>query len=363
VRADDEGVRLEQLSLRHADGVVRARGRARLDGFRLGAFDGSVELERLPLARGSFIAVVGGELDVHVQPLGDGLTGDVSVRRGTARLVRPPVDRALQSTAPLEDVTFVGVPKLDAASPVLVPVRVEALGARLGEPLKVHSHDLAAELVGGLRLDVRDGHPKLTGTVEARRGAWIDLYGRRFTVERLRFVFDDAHPIDPIVELRATREIVDSTVGIEVAGSQGRYDLHLTADPPRYDSRQIAALIVSGEPGNVRTAGSLEPQVMAALSGVLLGKLKGAVGQLPVDIVKVENPSSATGQSRVEIGKYLTERVYLGYVHRFVLYNGPRPINANQAQLELRLPRSFSLDTMYGDAGVGSFDLSWTWRR
>lgn len=78
----------------------------------------------------------------------------------------------------------------------------------------------------------------------------------------------------------------------------------------------------------------------------IIGKLKSAMRQFPVDVIKVDNQSTTTGQSRVEIGKYLTDRIYLGY--------------ANHAQLELRSRRSFSLDSMYGDAGVGSFDVSWT---
>src|SRR5581483_6307972 len=247
-RATGDRIDVERLVVHHAGGEVKAHGGARLDGFRPGAFDGSVTLARLPLARGSFTTVVDAELGVHLEPRGSGVTGDVSVRRGAARLSHAPVDRALQSTAPPDDVVFVGAAAPAAATrSAITPVRVEALGAHLRDPLRVRGRDLGADLTGDLRVDVRDGMPKLAGVVEALPGGWIDLFGRRYALKRLRFVFDDAHPIDPLFDIRATRELPDAVVGFELTGSSRDPVLHLTAEPPRYDQTQLTAIILSGD--------------------------------------------------------------------------------------------------------------------
>jgi len=63
--------------------------------------------------------------------------------------------------------------------------------------------------------------------------------------------------------------------------------------------------------------------------------------------------------TRVEIGKTLTDRVlrrlrtHLGAVENE---------NSNEGRFEYRMSRSWILQSEYGDAGVGGFDLLWTTR-
>jgi hypothetical protein len=49
-------------------------------------------------------------------------------------------------------------------------------------------------------------------------------------------------------------------------------------------------------------------------------------------------------------------------VYQFGFTSGVRRSNTNQAEFEYRFARHYSIDTMYGDAGVGRVELFWKLR-
>jgi len=63
--------------------------------------------------------------------------------------------------------------------------------------------------------------------------------------------------------------------------------------------------------------------------------------------------------TRVEVGKYISDRVYLSYAHVFAAPDGA---NQNEAHVEYRLTRRWMVESVFGDAGVGGVDALWTYR-
>ena len=93
-----------------------------------------------------------------------------------------------------------------------------------------------------------------------------------------------------------------------------------------------------------------------------MSKIKDQIAPgLPIDVFKVDE-SQGFGTTRVEVGKYLTDDVYVSYVHQFGQPNGLRRVNSNQAQIDYHFLRHYAIDTMYGDAGVGAVDFVWRLR-
>ena len=72
-------------------------------------------------------------------------------------------------------------------------------------------------------------------------------------------------------------------------------------------------------------------------------------------------PQAAAGAlaTRVEVGKNLTDRVYVGYSR---IFGAGENENSNEGRFEYRMSRRWVLQSEYGDAGVGGFDLMWTTR-
>ena len=164
-----------------------------------------------------------------------------------------------------------------------------------------------------------------------------------------------------------TREITDALIVIEVHGTARRPQLTLTSEPPIYDQSQIIGIIVSGDPGSTHISdASTDQKVVGAISGVLVNQIKDQVAPgLPIDVLRIESAegsASGVGTTRLEVGKYIADSIYLSYVHQFGTPTGIHPINSNEAQLQYHLKRNYQIETRYGDAGVGAIDFYWSYR-
>ena len=100
----------------------------------------------------------------------------------------------------------------------------------------------------------------------------------------------------------------------------------------------------------------------------MLSKLADKVAPaLGLDVMRVEGQEvknekgEATGDTdtRVEVGKYVTERIYLSYAH---IFGAPDNANQNEAHVEYRMTRRLMMETVFGDAGQGGLDTLWTYR-
>jgi len=74
--------------------------------------------------------------------------------------------------------------------------------------------------------------------------------------------------------------------------------------------------------------------------------------KLPVDSVALE-----PGQIRA--GKYLSDKVYVDYVHRSTA-NPEQGENANEVRVEYQVSPRWTLESRYGDANAGSASLIWS---
>jgi translocation and assembly module TamB len=142
----------------------------------------------------------------------------------------------------------------------------------------------------------------------------------------------------------------------------------LTCDPPIYDQSEVIAAILSGDPATQRVDDrSLDQKVTGAVSGLLVGKIKDQIApNLPIDVIKVDTGTEGTtglGDTRVEVGKYITDSVYVSYVHQFgSTFVGTQRFNSNEADLEWRFKKRYEVETAFGDAAVGRVNLYWTVR-
>ena len=381
---EDHGARtrlvLQRLELHSGEGVARATGDVVLAGLRPQAIDLTVDAERFALTLGGTLVT---RLDGRFHAVGnardDAMVGRIIVEKGSLRLpsiAEQATGRKLQSVGPLEDVEFVDpagrleAERQRAAStplPLLVDVAVPGGFTLLGK-------DVSTDFAGKLRLVARGSSLRIEGRLRAD-GGWVEVLGKRFRVERARFVFigrEDGGAVDPDIEVQLRRVVGDVTVIIDLTGTARRPAISLSSDPPRYDETEVLSLLLQGDPsaGPVDQT-SLENSVVGALSGLLVNRIKdNLLPSLPVDVVRIDTGAAPAGASplstpttRVEVGKYITPRIYVSYVHQF--FASPQILqraNANQATVEWRFARHFELETTYGDAGVGGMDFSFRYR-
>jgi translocation and assembly module TamB len=164
-----------------------------------------------------------------------------------------------------------------------------------------------------------------------------------------------------------SRDVTSATITAEVEGTARKPKLVLLSNPSIYSQAEILSMIISGDPAAQDTAAQpLDQQVIGAVSGAIVGRIKDQIApQLPIDVIKLDVGSqdyTPFSTARLEIGKFLTDSIYVSYAHRFGSQVTLRPVNENEGSLEYRFLRRYTLQTIFGDEAVGSIDLFWSKR-
>ena len=298
-------------------------------------------------------------MTVHGQRTPSGLSGTVVVDKGTANLPKLAGGKKLQPTGPLEDVKFVDAAARRAqarrAAAEKEPATAE-LVAKIPGPFHVRSKELSTDLAGELQIAIVGPVARLSGHVHAE-GGWFELLGRRYKIERARVAFGGESEPNPELDVRLTRELSATRLIIQVHGTAKKPSLVLTSDPPIYDQSQVIAAILSGDPAAQRVDDrSLDRKVTGVISSLLVNRIKDQIApNLPIDVIKVDTGtegSTGLGDTRVEIGKYITDSIYVSYVHQFgSTFVGTQRFNANEANLEWRFKKVRARDGLRGRGG------------
>jgi translocation and assembly module TamB len=91
----------------------------------------------------------------------------------------------------------------------------------------------------------------------------------------------------------------------------------------------------------------------AVASAALNAAFTGLVAdKLPVDQLSVDT-------TRVRAGKYLTDKLFVGYAYRFEA-KPEEGENVNELRAEYRLSRQWNFELRYGDAQAGDASIIWS---
>ncbi len=365
--ATGDRLELRRLAVKVGNGSLDARGGARLDGLTapLGV-DVTATAARLPVRLGSIAAFVDGRVTLHGRRDHGVLALTATVNDGLAQLPRIVDGKRTQSLAPMPDVVFSDRAerrRVEAARrPRTGPPLRASLAAHIPGPFRLRSSELGTDLEGDLDVAVVGQDVRVSGAIASSWGR-IDLLGRRYEIERVRLRFDGAPKTDPALDIVIKRAVGDAMVIIRLRGTLDHPELELSSEPPVYNRSQIIGIIVSGDPGSTRISSASDQTIVGAISGVLVNQLRSQIAPgLPIDVIRIDSDSALAGTSRLEVGKYLTQSIYLSYLHQFGTPSGLHPVNANEAQLQYRFLRHYQVETKFGDAGVGAVNFYWSRR-
>ncbi len=366
---------LKNLSAKSGDGWAKASGSAQLEGLAPVRADLLAEINHFPSMAGDTGFYVDARVKAHAQTSGDTLTGEVTVLNGMVRLPKLKGQRQLQPLKPMTDVVFTDTRAAQARraqeaqaqatqSSSSFPSHI-VITASIPGQVYVRSTEVNTGLHGMVQADLDGPDVRLTGSAETLSG-WLELMGRRYEIDHAKVAFGGEPVPNPELDVRVTRQISDAQIIIEVHGNAAKPELVLSSEPPLYSQSQIIGIIIGGDPNaEPQSSQNLQQKAVGAVSGLILGQIKDQfASKLPIDVLKIDLGNQGYGfeSTRLEVGKYLTDDLYLSYLHQFGNLSGLRKINANQASLEYHFLRAYSFQTLFGDAGVGSLDFYWTHR-
>jgi translocation and assembly module TamB len=116
------------------------------------------------------------------------------------------------------------------------------------------------------------------------------------------------------------------------------------------DQDQIAFFLATGRiQGRATQQGGgvdLTGAATSVVGGILFGQVRKELASiLPVDVITIDTGSQ--GVSGASVGKYIGDRIYVGYRQRFV-QTSPYE-NTVEGHLEYEINRTLSTEVTYGD--------------
>ena len=171
-------------------------------------------------------------------------------------------------------------------------------------------------------------------------------------------------PAEPYINITAVyeNEREEVTVYLNIRGQGRDITLKPTSNPPLSES-EIYTLLATGRLQLKAGSGAslATGQAASVVGAIAVDQVKRLVSaKLPLDVVSISaGDSSGTASTKVEVGKYIGEKLYLGYTFQ----SGQDPArgeNSNAARLEFQFTPRWSLETEVGDAPAGGADIIWS---
>ena len=355
--------RVDQLVARHRSGKLdlkaSAKGLARKDA----PADVTAELrtESLVISRaGQDLATVDLTANLTGTASRDALTAVLNIPQGRVKLPNSS-PRKIQSLETRDDIVVGSFGKKQKAS---------AVKTVSGTPYRASVHVLIpnrffvksdqpfvdVELKADVTADYEDEELTLRGDVETLRGRVEPVSGRNFDVKRARVHFTGDNYTAGALEIQALYENPAAKVTVAVAGTIEKPEVKLTSEPPM-DESQIALLIATGRTELKPGSGAVDPNVQqlgeAALGAVSQRVFKDVLAdKLPIDTV-------ALSASQIRAGKYVTDKIYVGYTRRFQA-KPELGENTNEVRVEFQISPRWNFEVNFGDADTGGASLIWS---
>jgi translocation and assembly module TamB len=315
------GVSLREGSLRldaRADGSAALAGQVRagdgvlhLDG-RLGWAAG-VEPLRLHITGSHLLVSDTRALRAVIDPdvvvthkAGEGLVVSGTVALPSARLHLDVLDGGVASSP---DVHVVDPVPEEGSAPLALELDLTLVP---GKDVRVDGFGLDGALSGRLRARSRPGSDLVaTGQLDLD-GTYV-VYGQKLKITRGRLAWSGSPVGNPLVDIRAERQVGDVTAGVDVRGRAQAPTATVWTDPASSQSEALAYLAL-GRPLS-SASGSEGRQLNAARSALSLGSnlLVGQLGaRLGLEDAGIAD-NRALGGDVVSAGKYLSPRLYVSY--------------------------------------------------
>ncbi len=310
-----------------------------------------------PLRRRDIRAILSGKATVQGPYAGPTIQGTLNVDRGRVELesleLPPSVTTLALTEGPKEKIMHERRAEIRAAraagtKPVKKPFGHLSLGVKM-EKFFVTGYGLDTEWKADLLASGGITTPEIKGKVEAVRGR-LDLLGRRFAMNKGEVGF--AGGTEALVDVAMSTTVQDVEASLMVKGSPAKLDFRLASKPDKPQD-DIISYMLFGKPKNELSQFELLRLGATAASFAALGSGGGLASfGRNVTGLDVFNLSQNDGSTRLEMGRYVMDKLYVG------VEQGADENSDTSALIQLELgPKTNT--SMKSGGGNTSLGLSW----
>lgn len=369
IRLQDVSLRVHSLrnEIRVTNGLIEMQGQKGLIGLEVGTDGGRGSLKGdIDLGRLSY--TIKGDMDnLQVEPKGitarlsgdmeikgsygkTDITGNVKVRRARIRIPDLP-------TKEIEEIKFVDEEEFTIETTKETGYFKDsvAMGLNVSIPGNtwVTGRGANIEIKGKVGINKRYGEPIIiTGNIDTVRGTY-EFLGKLFKIEEGTVSFTGTREINPFLDLKALYRVSDVDVFINIGGTARQPNIRLSSDPPMEETDIFSYLLFGTSSDKLGTGQrfSLQQKAGEILGNIAVGELKGIVGEkFALDVISVTGGEMGP---QIEIGKYLTDDLYIAYERSYIQTSTTTPIPTNSVRVEYRLFDFLTLESEVGGEQAG----------
>jgi translocation and assembly module TamB len=332
------------------DGTVRVDGRVdelsvdpRIE-INLTATDALViRLDTMTAMSSAELAVRGHVTDLSV-------TGNIAVRRANIALI----DAMARSVIDIGEVLILGEePLADETEPNAKPVQV-SLDVTVDMPraIFVNGRGLNSEWGGALSVGGTIDAPVVEGGIKVRRGT-LDFLGKAFEVERGLVTFNGAREFDPALDVRFTRRSDGLTGYFDIGGRVSQPSIKLSSVPALPADEVLPRLLFGRARQSISATQAVQLAAgLQALASGRAGTLDKARAALGLDVLRVEGGRSEGGSASLSVGRYVSDKVYVGARQGFDGKPG-------SVVVEIEVRDNLLIDATVGQEADSGLGISW----
>jgi translocation and assembly module TamB len=169
------------------------------------------------------------------------------------------------------------------------------------------------ELKGNLDINKAFGRGvRIAGTINTVRGTYETL-GKLFRIQEGNVSFSGTENINPFLDVTALYSVSSVRIYVNISGTAEKPVLKLSSDPPMSET-DIVSYIVFGAPSDQIGSGdraSIQGVATGVAGGIAAAEIEKLLGsKLSVDVISV---GGGTSGPQIEVGKYLTQDLYIAY--------------------------------------------------
>ncbi len=356
--ADRGLLRLEHFHAKDGrDGRLMMDGEVVMEPGREMSFSAGLTLRDFQAVRQDELdAVVNGTLRWSGGVTNSSLEGQLALRPVEIRVPKklPHTVRTIEVTERFENGRGQDEPEPEARPP---RHRME-LDLRLDAPDRIYVRGRGLDSEWSARLRMRGGltAPVLTGELAVLRGRFL-FFGKRLVITRGRVMFDGTFPPDPTLDVLAELRSGGILGMVQVSGPAGSPGFELDSTPPLPEDEILARLLFGRESARITPwqALTLARAVHSLRGGGSAFDVMGTTRRmLQVDQIEIRSDEEQQGQTRLAVGRYVGDRMYVELEHGAEAESG-------RARVEVELTPTLRLETQTGtesDSGIG---LRWRW--
>ncbi|MCA9543926.1 MAG: translocation/assembly module TamB domain-containing protein, partial [Myxococcales bacterium] len=225
----------------------------------------------------------------------------------------------------------------------------------LSDPVRIHGRIL--DMAWGGKVHVRTGpEPVLEGALTAQ-GGFVEMLGNRFDLADGKVTLAKATGPMPFLRIEAKTETPEAVVTAKIRGSAANPKLEFASEPALEES-EILTLLVTGS----TTPSEEDKQTVGEQAGALFATFssprfeRALQDKLGVDRVRLTFGEGGLETPVLSFGKHVTRRLYVEARYR------PNPTeteNESELSARLKLRQRWTLESRYGDLGLGDVGLYW----